>query len=416
MQNSLFDSAQSSNDHRPFATRMRPSTLDGFFGQQDVIRILGNFSSENFPHLVFYGPSGSGKTTLAQIICKERGFEFYSFNAVMNGLADLRKLIAKVIEDRKMFNSTNVIFIDEIHRFNKAQQDALLPHLENGDFILFGATTEYPQTSLNRAVLSRLRIFELAQLSKENINQILVRAKQEFSIEIPTPFIEMISDLSNGDARTALSLLDYSHTLLKQDSTVSVDTLREELIKHSRLYDKNQDRHYDVISAFIKSIRGSDVDSALLWLAVMLDGNEDPAFIARRLIILASEDIGNADPQALGVVTNAHYAITQIGMPEARIILSQATTYLAQAPKSNASYLAIDAALAYVRDHETLSVPTHLRNHHPDKKNYIYPHNYPSHYQENAIIMKISIFIQVQGWGLRRFRMTFSRISKRKDD
>ena len=372
--------ASDSNSSSPLAYRVRPRDLEQFYGQDQIRTKIEYLDFSNLPHIVFYGPTGCGKTTIASILGHKANLQVYEFNAVLGGVADLRKLIKEAQNNQLEQGKKAIIFIDEIHRFNKGQQDALLPYLEKGDFILFGATTENPNTSLNKAILSRVQKWRLEALGEKEVLELLKNINNREEFGISPEVLQTISKYSNGDARAALNQLE--DLSLKWDELKDLPT-KEILAKflfESRRYDKDSERHYDVISAFIKSVRGSDVDSAILWLAVMLDGGEDIEFIARRLIILASEDIGNADPRGLQVATSAHYAIKNIGMPEARIILAQATTYLANAPKSNASYKAIDNALAYVRENPTVEVPTHLRNHHPDKKNYVYPHQFENHY------------------------------------
>lgn len=368
----LFEQQDAS---RPLPEKVRPLSLSTFVGQSQLLNRIKNM--KELPHLILWGPPGSGKTTLAGILANEFGYDLFKFNAVLEGVPELRKLIDSLLTEKKHYKKNCILFIDEIHRFNKSQQDALLPYLENGSFILIGATTEYPQTALNRALLSRVTTLELISHTEIDLIKILKRALEEEEKNISDDILEIISKFSNGDARVALLHLEK---ILQLKIMPSLDEIKSLIGRHAQSYDKNQNRHYDVISAFIKSIRGSDPDAALLWLAVMINGGEDPDFIARRLIILASEDVGLADPTALTLATSTHYAIKNIGMPEARIILAQTATYLALAPKSNSTYLAIDRALQYVENNPTILVPTHLCNHHPDKKNYKYPHDFENHY------------------------------------
>lgn len=368
---------------RPLAFLARPESLESYIGQTHLFKRYPFLTGNNIPSIILWGPPGTGKTTLAHILAKRSGLEFYRFNAVLGGIADLKKLIASAHEMRQMFAKESLIFIDEIHRFNKAQQDALLPHVEAGDFTLIGATTENPRSSVNRALLSRLQVVELNRLSSEEVLTILDSASKKFSINTPDQALEFIADYSRGDARTALNILDL---VKRQNAEVNAKPLtlkqiQKLILENSRDYDKNKDRHYDVISAFIKSMRGSDPNAALLWLAVMLDGGEDPVFIARRLVVFASEDVGNAEPMGLTIATSALTAVASIGMPEARINLAQAVTFLASAKKSNAAYLGINQALDYVQSHSTTEVPDHLRNHHKENDNYKYPHNF-----ENAFV------------------------------
>jgi putative ATPase len=389
-QTGLFEQGSNSpgqavNDsRRPLAYRARPDDLNNYVGQTHLFKRYPFLRGDNLPSIVLWGPPGTGKTTLAHILAKRSGLEFYRFNAVLGGIADLKKLIASASEMRKMFAKESLIFIDEIHRFNKAQQDALLPHVEAGDFTLIGATTENPRSSVNRALLSRLQVVELSRLSSAEVLKILEATAKKYEIKTPPMALDFIAEYSRGDARTALNILDL---IQRQNSELSGDPLnfnqiQKLILENSRDYDKDRNRHYDVISAFIKSMRGSDPNAALLWLAVMIDGGEDPVFIARRLVVFASEDIGNADPMALTLATSTLAAVSSIGMPEARINLAQAVTYLASAQKSNAAYLGINSALEYVESKSTIEVPNHLRNQHEEIKDYKYPHSYKGSFIE----------------------------------
>jgi putative ATPase len=364
----------------PLAAKLRPKSLEAFFGQKPVRQELQRLISHP-RHVIFWGPPGTGKTTLAHILAGQIERELTVFSAVTSGVPELKRLIQEMLERRRQFGKESILFIDEIHRFNKSQQDALLPYLENGDFLFIGATTEYPHTSLNRALISRVSLIELKPLAEKDLIKILHRGLKDLQRPELESYLEEIARFSNGDARFALNQLSrlnsYSATELGNPEHVL-----KELFEHARQYDRQANRHYDVISAFIKSIRGSDPQAALLWLAVMLDGGEDPVFIARRLMILASEDIGLANSQGLQVTTNAHYVVQQIGMPEARITLSHATVYLALSPKSNSAYVGINEAMAYVKEHPTLEVPGHLSNVSPEKKNYKYPHAFPHNWVE----------------------------------
>lgn len=374
----LFDNDTNSN--APLAFRARPSSIDGYLGQEHIIGKIERLDLQRLPHIIFWGPAGVGKTTLAYILADKADIEIKTFNAVMGGVADLRALIKEVMDNNSMMNKRTIIFIDEIHRFNKSQQDALLPHLEKGDFILFGATTEYPKTALNKALQSRVQLWELKKIQDDQVEIILKNALKEEEIEVRDEIISMIAHVCGGDARSALNQLESLLLKIDDINEMPLSEIKEKYLEIHRDFDKNSDRHYDVISAFIKSIRGSDIDSAVMWLAVMLDGGEDPVFIARRLMIIASEDVGLANPNALTITCNAHYVVKNIGMPEARITLSQAVVYLCQSPKSNSVYNAINSALSYVKERPTIEVPNHLRNSHPEKKNYLYPHSYPNHW------------------------------------
>lgn len=378
----LFQAPSPSSEATPLAHRMRPKELNEFEGLDELKRRYPFLAGKHLPSLILYGPPGTGKTTLAALLAQHAQLDFKSFNAVMGGVNDLKKLIHEAQQLRAYSaNKGYVLFIDEIHRFNKAQQDALLPHVERGEFVLIGATTENPRSSVNRALLSRVQQIELPALGIEQVESILARAAGAEGHPLDQDILGLLADHSGGDARRALNALEMLFLETQAGQKISLERAKTLILKNARDYDKNQDRHYDVISAFIKSLRGSDPDAALVWLAVMLDGGEDPVFIARRLVIFASEDVGNADPQALILAVAALTAVQQIGMPEARINLGHVVTYLAATTKSNAAYNAINEALSYVENQSTLQVPDHLKNFPPkDAKPYLYPHSYPQHY------------------------------------
>ena len=383
-QNSLFDTTLSQEMASskgkvlpPLAHLCRPLHFDEFVGHGEIFKKYSFLKAKNFPSIILFGPSGTGKTTLARLLASNSGKAFYQFNAVLGGVADLKKLIQSAEDARDKSGTQSIIFVDEIHRFNKAQQDALLPYIEEGAFTLIGATTENPRVSVNKALLSRTHIVELKELSPDDIHKILLQVNEKFKMNLDTIQLKVIADFAGGDARVALNTLEAA-AKLKNPTKEEIKLL---IIENARAFDKGGSRHYDVISAFIKSLRWSDPQAAIHWLAVMIDGGEDPVFIARRLVIFASEDVGNADPTALTLATSALHSISNIGMPEARIILAQATTYLASTYKSNAAYLAIDKALEYVRSLSTIHVPDHLKNHPPmGSQKYLYPHSHEHHF------------------------------------
>ena len=389
-QNNLFE-AKNDKSHTPMAQAIRPESKEKYVGFEKLSKKYPFLAQEKLPSFVVWGPPGSGKTTLAKVLAANTEYKFIEFSAVLSGVPELRKVISEIEETKKLYQKQSVLFIDEIHRFNKAQQDALLPYVENGDFILVGATTENPRSSVNRALLSRLRLVQLESHPEKSLHDILkqailaldAKADKSSDIEITEDELSLIIDLSGGDARKSLNSLEMLVSL-KEHKQYEFSDFKEVLLENARNYDSNKDRHYDVISAFIKSIRGSDPDAALLWLAVMLDGGEDPVFIARRLVILASEDIGNADIGALTLANSALNVVSNIGMPEARITLSQVTTYLASTVKSNAAYLGINEAMEYVRSRDTVEVPEHLKNFpmNDHKVKYVYPHNEVSSFFE----------------------------------
>lgn len=387
------------SQNSPLAHRARPELFEHFHGQEHIFGRFPFLKSANFPSLILWGPPGTGKTTLAGLLAKQSGKDLYRFNAVLGGVAELKKLIASAGEMKRALKREAIIFVDEIHRFNKAQQDALLPYVEAGDFTFIGATTENPRGSVNRALISRVKIIELKKLTEAALLDILKDANRRFDLKASNTVLETIADYASGDARAALGTLEQAVSV----NATSANEIKKLILENVRDYDRNQNRHYDVISAFIKSMRGSDPQAALLWLAVMIDGGEDPVFIARRLVIFASEDVGNADPTALQLAVNALHTVEKIGMPEARIPLGQATTYLASTVKSNAAYNAINAALEFVQENPTIEVPTHLRNHHPDNKNYKYPHSYPGAFVKQTYTQEnIPQFYQPSEYGIEK--------------
>lgn len=377
----LFSSVNDDKKYQPLAERMRPQTLSDFAGQEKILRgALGKMIAEGqTPSLIFFGAPGTGKTTLAKIIANTTASNFVKVNAALSGIGELRGLIKEAEDQRKYYRRRTILFIDEIHRFNKGQQDFLLPYVEDGRITLIGATTENPFFEVNAALLSRVKIVRLEKLTTDDIKKILRRAVDEEKFLIEERALEIIADFADGDARMALNVLEQASFSGK----ISVETLRDLLGEKIRRYDKRGDNHYDTASAFIKSMRGSDADAAIFYLAKMIDGGEDLKFIARRIVICAAEDVGNADPQALILANAAAQAAQFVGLPEARIILAQAVTYIAGAPKSNAAYLAIDKALADTRG----EVPKHLRDtSYKGAKTfghgvgYKYPHDFKNHF------------------------------------
>lgn len=389
-------------DNVPLAARMRPRTLDEFVGQKHIVGpgslLRRAISADRLTSMIFYGPPGTGKTTLAAIIANQTRASFQKLNAVTAGVAQVREVAEEARRRLEMYRQATVLFIDEIHRFNKGQQDALLPAVEDGTVLLIGATTENPFFSINSALLSRCRLFELYPLTREEVSSILDTALKDgerglgrLKIDLLPAAREHILATADGDARVALNALELAAltTPPNAEGVIVIDEQAAEQSVQRRVvrYDRDGDNHYDVISAFIKSIRGSDPDAAVFWLAKMLDAGEDPRFVARRLYIAASEDVGNADPMALLVAQAAFNAVEVLGMPEARIVLAQAVTYLACAPKSNAAYVALEQAVADARRTDDTGVPNHLRDsHYPGArqlgrgKGYQYPHDFPGNY------------------------------------
>jgi putative ATPase len=371
----------------PLALRVRPASLEEFVGQRHV---LGDGSAlrlaieqDRVGSLILYGPPGSGKTTLARIVARMTGAAFEERSAVSTTVAQVREVLAGARERLGAHGQRTILFLDEIHRFNKAQQDALLPAVEEGLVTLIGATTENPYFEVNSALLSRCQIYQLEPLGEDELLLVITRGAAELGVDVPHDVARRVAQLSGGDARNALNILELAaQTAQAEGATLEERHAEEASTKRPLLYDKGGDQHYDFISAFIKSMRGSDPDAAVYYLAAMLEGGEDARFIARRMFVLASEDVGNADPQALQVAVAAAHAVEHVGLPEARLNLAQAAIYLARAPKSNASYIALKEAAADVREQGNLLPPKALRDaSYPGAKQfghgkgYIYPHD-----------------------------------------
>ena len=386
----------------PLASRLRPRTLDEVVGQQHIIGkdklLYRAIKADKLGSVIFYGPPGTGKTTLAKVIANTTQADFKQINATVAGKKDMEEVVTEAKNNMGMYGRRTILFVDEIHRFNKGQQDYLLPFVEDGTLTLIGATTENPYFEVNGALLSRSRIFELKPLEKDDIKQLIYRAVTDsergmgtYRVKIEEDAADFLADTANGDARAALNAVELGvlTTERSEDGLIHIDlaAAQECIQKRAVRYDKDGDNHYDTISAFIKSIRGSDPDAAVYYLARMLYAGEDIKFIARRIMICASEDVGNADPQALNVAVSAALAAERIGLPEAQIILSQAASYVACAPKSNAAYVAIQNAMENVKTTRTMPVPVHLQDRHykgaaklGHGEGYKYAHDYPKHY------------------------------------
>lgn len=403
MQENMFEINRKTKEiqHAPLANRMRPQKLEEFVGQKHLVGkgqlLYRLIKSDRLTSAIFYGPPGTGKTTLARVIANETKADFHELNAVMAGKKDIEAILKVAENNLGVYNKRTILFIDEIHRFNKAQQDALLPSVEKGLITLIGATTENPFYEINSPLMSRSTAFAFQSLSDQEIEEIILRAARDterglgnYPLVIQQEAVNHWVMAANGDVRKALNALELAALTAEKnkEGQIMIDLQTAvECIQHKGVqYDKNGDNHYDTISAFIKSVRGSDPDAALFWLAKMLEAGEDPNFIARRLIILASEDIGNAAPLGLPMAVAAAHAVQMIGLPEARLNLAQVTTFLSSSPKSNASYVAINRAGEAVRKHSDGRVPVHLKDQHyrdksvKDKRIYQYPHDYPNHY------------------------------------
>lgn len=392
---SLFDMTPT-NTYEPLPVRMRPTKLDHLYGQEKAVG-KGTFlramvEKDTIPSMLFYGPCGTGKTTLARIIAKVSNSHFVNLNATNAGIGELRTIIEDARKRVRSLQQRTILFLDEIHRFNKSQQDVLLPCVEDGTIILIGATTENPFFEVNRPLLSRLRLITLEALTPKAIGQILRRAITDEEVglgkrhlQVTDEVLEDVGIFVNGDGRMALNILEQAAAMVPDEGTITIEVLEKVVGRRIYTYDKKGDSHYDTISAFIKSMRGSDVQATVHYLARMIEAGEDPNFIARRIVICAAEDVGLADPQALILANAAAQAAHMVGFPEARIILSEAACYVALAPKSNSAYVAIDAAISDVRHKDCGQVPDHLKDSHYSGasklghgKAYKYAHNYPN--------------------------------------
>ena len=393
--------------NKPLAYRMRPKSLEEFVGQEHIVGsdklLYRTIKADRLSSIILWGPPGCGKTSLAKVISETTQYQFTKLNAVTSGVSDIKKAIEEA--DNPLMNPSGkcILFIDEIHRFNKLQQDALLPYVEDGTVILIGATTENPYFEVNKALISRSMVIKLEPLTKQDIIKVLKNALTSkdglgtYNIKISDETIENIAEVSNGDVRTALNGLEVAVLTTKMNSEgyieITNDIISESMNKRKAMFDKTGDSHYDNISAFIKSMRGSDPDAAVFYLARALNAGEDPVFMARRIVIAAAEDVGMANPNALVVATSAMQAVTMVGMPEARIILSEAAVYVATSKKSNATYNAINKALEDVATKDTGTIPMHIRNAPAEGmeqfgygEGYLYPHDFPGHYVEQQYL------------------------------
>ena len=421
----LFDYMRETTKEKesPLASRLRPTTLDEVVGQQHIIGkdklLYRAIKADKLSSVIFYGPPGTGKTTLAKVIANTTSAEFTQINATVAGKKDMEEVVNKAKELKGMYQKRTILFIDEIHRFNKGQQDYLLPFVEDGTIILIGATTENPYFEVNGALLSRSSVFELCPLSQEEVETLILRAVQDekkgmgsYHAVIEEDALHFLADLAGGDARSALNAVELGILTIPRSEDgmihITLDVASECIQKRVVRYDKTGDNHYDTISAFIKSMRGSDPDAAVYYLAKMLYAGEDIKFIARRIMICASEDVGNADPMALNVAVSAAQAVERIGMPEAQIILSQAVLYVATAPKSNSACNAVFAAMDNVKKYKT-TVPVHLQDAHYKGSaklghgiGYKYAHDYPNHYVKQQYLpdeIKDAVFYEASDNG-----------------
>ena len=437
-----FFKENTAKNESPLAARLRPTTLDEVVGQEHIVGkgtlLYRAIKADKLSSIIFYGPPGTGKTTLAKVIANTTSAELKQLNATVAGKKDMEEVVNDAKNALSMYGKRTILFIDEIHRFNKGQQDYLLPFVEDGTVILIGATTENPYFEVNGALISRSIIFELKPLTKENVKEILKRAvfdKEKgmgaYDAAIDEDALEFLSDLSNGDARAALNAIELAILTTERSEDgkihITIDVASECIQKRRTYYDKNGDNHYDTVSAFIKSMRGSDPDAAVFYLAKMLYAGESVTFIARRMMICASEDVGNADPQALQVAVAASLAVERVGMPEAQIILSQAAAYIATAPKSNASCVAIEEAMRAVNDTKNVTIPIHLKDAHYKGAaklghgvDYKYAHDYKNHYVKQQYLpyeLEGEEFYHISDMGYEaKIKEHMKRIKKEADE
>ena len=437
-----FFKENTAKNKSPLAARLRPTTLDEVVGQEHIVGkgtlLYRAIKADKLSSIIFYGPPGTGKTTLAKVIANTTSAEFKQLNATVAGKKDMEEVVNDAKNALSMYGKRTILFIDEIHRFNKGQQDYLLPFVEDGTVILIGATTENPYFEVNGALISRSIIFELKPLTKENVKEILKRAvfdKEKgmgaYDAAIDEDALEFLSDLSNGDARAALNAIELAILTTERSEDgkihITIDVASECIQKRRTYYDKNGDNHYDTVSAFIKSMRGSDPDAAVFYLAKMLYAGESVTFIARRMMICASEDVGNADPQALQVAVAASLAVERVGMPEAQIILSQAAAYIATAPKSNASCVAIEEAMRAVNNTKNVNIPIHLKDAHYKGAaklghgvDYKYAHDYKNHYVKQQYLpyeLEGEEFYHISDMGYEaKIKEHMKRIKKEADE